>query len=84
MGALSRAFPPELVDQVVATTDTREQRKRLLPARLMVYFVLALWLRHWAPGQARRHTSITPRYWAPNSESRFLNSSSADSRVGAV
>lgn len=44
MGALSRAFPPELVDHVVATTDTREQRKRLLPARLMVYFVLALWL----------------------------------------
>ncbi len=44
MGALTRAFPPELVDSVVTTTDTREQRKRLLPARLMVYFVLALWL----------------------------------------
>ena len=25
-------------------TGTREQRRRLLPARLMVYFVLALWL----------------------------------------
>jgi transposase IS4-like protein len=25
-------------------TGAREQRRRLLPARLMVYFVLALWL----------------------------------------
>ena len=44
VGALTRAFPPELVDRVVATTDTRELRRRLLPARLVVYFVLALWL----------------------------------------
>ena len=44
VGALTRAFPPELVDRVVATTDTREQRRRLLPARLVLYFVLALWL----------------------------------------
>jgi hypothetical protein len=44
VGALTRAFPPELVDEVVATTGTREQRRRLLPARLVVYFVLALWL----------------------------------------
>jgi hypothetical protein len=41
---LTSAFPPELVDRVVATTDTRELRRRLLPARLVVYFVLALWL----------------------------------------
>src|SRR5215212_8482450 len=44
VGALTRAFPPDLVDQVVATTDTRELRRRLLPSRLVVYFVLALWL----------------------------------------
>src|SRR3954453_1132272 len=42
-GALTRAFPPEVVDRVVATTDTREIRRRLLPARLVVCFVLALW-----------------------------------------
>ena len=41
---LARAFPPDLVDEVVEVTGTREQRRRLLPARLMVYFVLALWL----------------------------------------
>jgi hypothetical protein len=41
---LTKTFPPELVDHVVEMTDTREVRRRLLPARLMVYFVLALWL----------------------------------------
>jgi len=44
IGVLTRAFPPDLVDEVVEATGTREQRRRLLPARLMVYFVLALWL----------------------------------------
>ena len=44
MGALTKAFPPDLVDRIVETTDTREVRRRLLPARLVVYFVLALWL----------------------------------------
>ena len=44
VGALTKTFPPELVDRVVATTGTREVRRRLLPARLVVYFVLALWL----------------------------------------
>lgn len=44
IGVLTRAFPPELVDQVIEVTGTRERRRRLLPARLMVYFVLALWL----------------------------------------
>src|SRR5437660_12882991 len=44
VGVLTRAFPPELVDEIVEVTGTREQRRRLLPARLMVYFVLGLWL----------------------------------------
>ena len=44
VGALTKAFPPGLVDRIVETTDTREVRRRLLPARLVVYFVLALWL----------------------------------------
>jgi hypothetical protein len=44
VGVLTRAFPPDLVDEVIEATGTREVRRRLLPARLMVYFVLALWL----------------------------------------
>ena len=35
-------FPPELVDGVVAEAGRREHRQRLLPARVVVYYVLAL------------------------------------------
>jgi hypothetical protein len=42
LGALTRTFPPELVDQVIQQTGRAEQRRRLLPARVVVYFVLAL------------------------------------------
>ena len=44
VGVLTRVFTPELVDAVVADAGAREQRRRLLTARLVVYFVLALWL----------------------------------------
>jgi len=35
-------FPPELVDGVVGEAGRRERRRRLLPARVVVYYVLAL------------------------------------------
>ncbi|MFK4227914.1 transposase domain-containing protein [Streptomyces sp. NPDC019890] len=35
-------YPPGLVDRVVAACGRVEQRRRLLPARLVVYFVLRL------------------------------------------
>jgi hypothetical protein len=41
---LTRVFTPELVDGAVDAAGAREQRRRLLPARLVMYFVLALWL----------------------------------------
>ena len=44
IGVLTRTIPPELVDEVIAATDTGEVRKRLLPARVVVYFVLAMCL----------------------------------------
>ncbi|ABD11553.1 transposase, IS4 family [Frankia casuarinae] len=44
VGVLTRVYPPELVDRVLAVTDTAEVRRRLLPSWLVVYFVLALWL----------------------------------------
>jgi hypothetical protein len=37
-------FPPSLVDDVLARTGRVEQRSRLLPARMVVYFVLAMCL----------------------------------------
>lgn len=44
IGVLTKAFPLELIDEVLAVTGRGEQRKRLLPARVVVYFVLAMCL----------------------------------------
>jgi hypothetical protein len=42
IGVLTRTYPPSLVDRVLAQTGGTERRHRLLPARLVVYYVLAL------------------------------------------
>jgi hypothetical protein len=42
IGVLTRVFPPELVDRVVLEAGRLEQRHRLLPARVVVYYVLAM------------------------------------------
>jgi hypothetical protein len=42
VGVLTRLISRELVAEVISETGKREQRKRLLPARVVVYFVLAL------------------------------------------
>ncbi len=42
IGVLTRVFPPELIDGILAEAGRREHRDRLLPARLVVYYVLAL------------------------------------------
>jgi hypothetical protein len=42
IGVLTQAFSPSLVDDVLARTGRMQQRSRLLPARLVVYFVLAM------------------------------------------
>ena len=44
VGVLTRVFTADLVDAAVDAARVREQRRRLLPARLVMYFVLALWL----------------------------------------
>ena len=42
IGVLTKVFPPELVDRVVGEAGVREQRKRALPARVVVYLLLAM------------------------------------------
>ena len=42
IGVLARVFPPELVDRVVDEAGVREQRTRTLPARVVVYYLLAM------------------------------------------
>jgi hypothetical protein len=44
IGLLTVTFPPELVDRVVSETGRVQQRSRLLPARVVVYYVLAMCL----------------------------------------
>jgi hypothetical protein len=44
LGVLTHTVPPHLVDEVIDDTGRREQRRRLLPTRVVIYFVLALTL----------------------------------------
>ena len=42
VGVLAKAFPRELVDEVIDAAGARERRRRVLPAWLTLYFTLAL------------------------------------------
>jgi len=42
VGLLTRVFPPELVDEVIAAADRTEVRHRSLPARVMAYFSIGM------------------------------------------
>jgi len=44
IGVLTRLIHRDLVDEVLAETGRAEQRRRLLPARVVVYYVMALCL----------------------------------------
>jgi hypothetical protein len=44
IGVLTRVVPRDLVDEVLNYTKKNEKRSRLLPARVVVYYVLALTL----------------------------------------
>jgi hypothetical protein len=42
IGVLTQTFPPEKVDRIVFQANRKEKRIRLLPARVVVYFTLAM------------------------------------------
>ncbi len=42
VGVLTRTFPPDLVDEVIAGVGRTEQRNRSLPARVMAYFAIGM------------------------------------------
>src|SRR5918993_2854186 len=44
IGVLTQTFPPELVDRVIVNSGRAEQRQRLLPARVVLYYTLAMCL----------------------------------------
>lgn len=87
VGLLTRVFPAEVVDEVVATAGRTEQRNRALPARVMAYFSIGMALHSegsyedvfaqltdglsWSSGWAES--------WAPPSKSAIFQ---ARSRLG--
>src|SRR4249919_2686135 len=44
VGVLTRVFPPDLVDEVIALVGRTERRHRSLPARVMAYFAIGMGL----------------------------------------
>lgn len=60
-GVLTRVLPRDLVDEVPNATGKNEQRKRLLPARVVVYYVLALTLFY--GGATRKCYRSSSRAW---------------------
>lgn len=44
IGVVTRVFPPDLIDEVIAEAGRTEQRNRLLPTRVMAYFSIAMTL----------------------------------------
>ena len=42
VGVLTRVFPPDVVDEVIAAADRTEVRNRTLPARVMAYFAIGM------------------------------------------
>jgi Insertion element 4 transposase N-terminal len=69
---LTRLVHRDLVDEVLTDTDRTERRRRLLPARVVVYFVLAMTPKLKAAllprGQSsrshRQNFTVTNRSWA--------------------
>jgi len=42
VGVLTRVFPPDVVDEVIAKAGRTEKRNRTLPARVMAYFAIGM------------------------------------------
>ncbi len=42
LGVVTKTFPAETIDRILEETDRQSQRRRNLPARVMVYYVIAL------------------------------------------
>ena len=63
-GVLTSVFPPELVDRVVDEAGAREQRACTLPARVVVYYLLAMVLFCQSGYVEVRNKLVSGRDWA--------------------
>jgi len=58
VGVLAKAFPRQAVEEAVDAAGAREQRSRMLPAWLTVYFTLALALFIWSTNWWRTRRAL--------------------------
>jgi hypothetical protein len=89
LGLLARLVPPDLVDEVLEFTDRGERRWRAWPARLGVYFVLALCLlptkSYSSVVRAMLGTATLARLWTLGWEPPSTTAlSKARDRIGAL
>ena len=71
IGVLTRVFSPELIDRVVAEAGRTEQRQRLLPARVVVYYVLGLALFSHASYEEVMRTLVDGLSWQSGWQRRW-------------
>lgn len=63
-GLLTRVFPPDVVDRAVAAAGRLEQRRRLLPSRAVVYYVMGLALFSQSSYEEVMRMLIAARAWS--------------------
>ena len=71
LGVLTATFPRSVVDEVIAATGRREQRNRLLPAHLTVYYVLAMTLFSSAGYEEVMRNLTEGLAWTSDGEDRY-------------
>lgn len=71
LGVLTATFPRSLVDEVIEATGRREQRNRLLPAHLSVYYVLAMTLFSSAGYEEVMRSLTEGLAWASDGEEEY-------------
>lgn len=64
LGVLTSVFPPDVVDEVLTECGRLERRHRLLPARVVVYYVLALALFSSASYEEVMRMVVSGHAWA--------------------
>src|ERR1019366_3103285 len=88
IGLMTKVFPPEFVDEVIAGSGRTEKRNRTLPARVMAYFAISMAL--YSEGSYEDVLAQLPdglawssgwsESWSPPSKSAIFQ---ARSRLGA-
>jgi Insertion element 4 transposase N-terminal/Transposase DDE domain len=71
LGVLTATFPRALVDAVIEATGRREQRNRLLPAHLSLYYVLAMTLFSSAGYEEVMRSLTEGLAWTSDGEERY-------------